>query len=114
MTLSVFPNVANPVYPLDEGRENPAISSQMENGMVISRPRFTRIRKKWILKWTALKNNEYQLLMNFWEQMCGGSQEFQWVNPVTGVSYIVRFTGEINFHLTSHDMWEGEITLQEV
>lgn len=114
MSLLVFPSIANPVYPLNEGRENPAISSQMENGIVISRPRFTRIRKKWILKWTALKNDEYQVLMNFWDQMCGGSQEFQWSNPITNVNYTVRFTGELNFQLASYDMWEGEITLQEV
>lgn len=114
MALLVFPNVANPVYPLNEGRENPAISSQMENGIVVSRPRFTRIRKKWVLKWTALKTNEYQVLTDFWDKVCGGSLEFQWTHPVTGVVYTVRFAGDINFHLASHDLWEGEITLQEV
>lgn len=121
MALPVFPNIQQPAYPLAEKLENPAIMSQMENGMVVSRPRFTRIRETFTLRWTALPAADYTLLRSFWKTtVLGGSEEFTWTYPTvegdeySGKVFTVRFaSGDIHFDLASCGLYSGEVTFQE-
>lgn len=124
MAIPVFPASLNQylVYPLSSHIENPAISSPMENGTVVSRPRFTRARETFVLRWTALPVEQYALLRSFWRNdVKGGSMEFNWTYPAvpgdaySGNVFTVRFTGgEIHFDLVSHGYYAGELTIQEI
>lgn len=121
MAFPVFPNIMPPSYPFGERLENPALTSTMENGIVLSRPRFTRIRKTFTLKWSALPASDYEKLRSFWQTVLGGSQEFSWTYPaipgdsLSGKEYTVRFAnGDIRFDLASNGYYSGDLTLQEV
>lgn len=122
MALHEFPsNIQPPVYPFGNKLENPAMASAMENGTVVSRPRFTRLRETFSLKWTALPAAEYELLRSFWKNtVLGGSDKFTWTYPAipgdaySGRVFTVRFTGEMSFDLVSQGYYSGNITLQEV
>ena len=45
-----FPNVTAPEYPLKETFEDNLIKSSMENGVVKTRPRFTKVRRSFELE----------------------------------------------------------------
>ena len=122
MSYPVFPNIRKPSYPFLEKLEDPAIRSTMENGMVVSRPRFTRNRKTFTLSWNNMPNPDYVILRNFYTNIVyGGSAVFTWTYPkVPGDDYseqqfLVRFVGDApNFSLITFNSRQGSITLQEV
>lgn len=121
MTIPSFPAIKSPAYPLGNALENPAIRSAMENGVVVSRSRFTRIRETFSLRWTALPATDYALLRSFWKNIVfGGSQTFTWTYPVvagdvySGKEFIVRFNGDFHFDLSGYDLYSGAVTLEEV
>jgi hypothetical protein len=48
--------------------ENPSITTPMEGGYTISRPRHTRPpRKTWRMGWECMKDTDYQTLKAFWD-----------------------------------------------
>ena len=109
-----FPQIAPPVYPLNEDWEDVGISNGFEDGTEQSRARFTRSRGTWVLHWTALKDSDYQTLMNFWRKdVKGKSQLFNWTHPITGIIYTVRFVEKKPFELVAPGIWSGEITMRE-
>lgn len=73
-------------------KENPALKSEAEGGYVSSRPRFTRKpRRTFTIGYTSLNHADYQLLTNFWDQVQGSSQKFEWTHPDTSEIIVVRF-----------------------
>ena len=69
------------MYPLKEEIDNPVISSDTENGMRITRARYTRLKRKWTLQWDALRNTkerpEYEMLRDFYmRKTLGGEMLF--------------------------------------
>ncbi len=110
-----FPDIAAPVYPLHEDWEDVGISAGFEDGTEQSRPRFTRSRGSWTLRWNALKNADYEELIRFWkEDAQGKSVSFTWIHPVTGVARMVRFVQKQPFQQVAPGVWSGEMTLREV
>ena len=117
-----FPNIQQPVYPFTTKIKDPSLQSEMENGLVISRARFTRVPKSFTLKWTALPAADYALLRDFYcDTVCGGSLAFEWHYPMvpndsySGKLFRVRFTGEeLSFDLTAPGYYAGQLTIQEV
>lgn len=117
-----FPNIQQPVYPLTTKIKDPSLQSEMENGMVISRARFTRVPQTFILKWTALPAEDYAMLHDFYRtKVLGGSLAFDWQyptvanDPYSGKLFSVRFTGgDISFELSSPGRYAGTLTIQEV
>ena len=72
--------------------ENPAISSKTEGGYVITRARFTRTpRRTFAVAYSNLSTADKTLLVNFWNQLGGGSDTFWWTHPATGEIIQVRF-----------------------
>ena len=57
-----FPDVTAPEYPLKETFEDNLIKSAMENGVVKTRPRFTKARRSFELEWSSLDGNSKELL----------------------------------------------------
>ncbi|AJQ29640.1 hypothetical protein [Pelosinus fermentans] len=53
--MAQFPNIQQPVYPFTTKIKDPSLQSEMENGLVISRAKFTRVPQNFTLKWTACR-----------------------------------------------------------
>ena len=60
-----FPDVTAPEYPLKETFEDNLIKSSMENGVVKTRPRFTKVRRSFELEWSLLDNDSKDALEQF-------------------------------------------------
>lgn len=118
--MANFPDIMLPKYPFKEKLEDPSISSKQENGLVISRPRFTRMRSTFTLSWTALPEVDFATLRTFYRSVYGGSNSFTWVYPTiagdeySGRSFTVLFNGELDFDLAAPGLYSGSVTLQEV
>lgn len=93
--------------------EDPALRSTMTDGTVISRAKFTRQRSTFSFGWTALTNDEYKTLINFYRMVKGGSERFTWHNPYDETTYTVRFKSIDKFTFVSPSSWQGSIVLEE-
>lgn len=81
-----------------ESAEDVAIREKMEGGYVYSRPKFTRpARKTFRTGFSDLTNADKLVLEAFWLTVKGGSDIFTWLNPVSGVTYNVRFTKPLTY-----------------
>jgi len=100
-------------------QEDPAMRTEMEGGYVYSRPRFTRTpRKTFTTGFTNLSNDEKNTLEAFWNTVKGGSEIFQWTDPVENVVVEVRFTAPIQFNYAGYEgnhRWDcSSIVLEQV
>jgi hypothetical protein len=92
----------------------------MENGIIVSRPRFTRVRETFVLNWRSLPVADFVKLRNFWKnEVFGGSVVFDWQypnipnDPYSGQLFHVRFIGgDIDFELSEYG-YSGTLTIQE-
>lgn len=120
--MAQFPNIQQPVYPFTTKIKDPALQSEMENGLVISRAKFTRVPLTFILKWTALPAADYAALRDFYRNTVrGGSLAFDWYyptvanDPYSGQLFTVRFgSGDVSFDLAVPGYYSGTLTIQEV
>jgi hypothetical protein len=82
-------------------REDPSMSTDMEGGYVITRPKHTRTpRYTWSVAYQQLTTEDEATLQTFWNTVKGGSMIFSWAHPLTSVSYLVRFKGPIRWSYT--------------
>lgn len=117
--MAVFPTLSiNPSYPLDETREDSVIRSIFEGGYEYTRPRFTRIRRTWTLKYELLSQADKDALDNFLVTVRGGADAFLWTHPVTNQTYNVRFVKPPTFSLSKYadgsHRYDVTIELREV
>ena len=120
--MAQFPTIQQPVYPFTTKIKDPSLKAEMENGLVISRPRFTRVPQSFVLKWTALPSADYAALRNFYRNsVYGGSLAFDWQYPAvagdpdSGKLFSVRFTGEdFSFSMVAPGYYAGTLIIQEV
>jgi hypothetical protein len=114
--LSVAPSISG----WEEGKaSDPTIRSTKEGGYVSTRPRFTRIPKKWQMSYSqgnALPLADKLLLEAHEESVHVGANSFTWTNPMDGVTYTVRYVdGPIKFKpLVGNVLWEATISLEQV
>lgn len=99
--------------------EDPAIKSETDGGYVVSRPKFTRApRKKYTTGFTNLSNTERAELEAFWDTVKGGSNMFDWEDPIDGTLKTVRFTKPLSFEyagIGGNHRWDiSSIELEEV
>lgn len=89
--MTTFPTLtAKPHIVMPTEDENPALSSETVNGMVITRPRFTRIKSKWQVTYPYITDLELTSLKVFYRSVLGGSGNFFWDDEF-GNTYDVRF-----------------------
>ncbi len=120
--MAQFPNIQQPVYPFTTKIKDPSLQSEMENGLVVSRAKFTRVPQSFVLKWTALPAADFASLREFYRNtVCGGSRAFDWYYPAVANDpyseklFSVRFTGEeFSFELSAPGYYSGTLTIQEV
>ena len=115
-----FPSLSrNPQYSLKEEREDSTIRSTMDSGLLISRQKFTRVRKKWSLSYIMLSETDVSTLRTFIDTTVhGGSDRFDWTNPVDGGTYSVRFdtslpTFVVTMQKNGINYYSSEIALVE-
>lgn len=78
--------------------ENPAMTTEMEGGYVVSRARHTRRpRKTFATGYKQITDADRKTLMAFYESVGGGSVIFDWTDPIDKIVYQVRFVGELDF-----------------
>ena len=109
----MWPNIRLPSS-LEESIPDPAIRSEFEDGTVQTRPRFTRMRRKWTLTWNNLRYADYAALRSFFDSKRGGSTSFSWTNPLDNGMHTVRFSGELTAKTTERDFLNISVKLEEV
>jgi phage-related protein len=114
MTTLTFPTLPTPQFPITSANEDPTIATEFENGMTQTRPRFTRLRRNWTLKWNYMLNGDRDTLAAFWITAAGGAASFTWTNPYDSQTYTVRFTAPIKETWTTDQVWQIEIQIQEL
>ena len=116
-----FPDITPPS--VDDQPEDIGMSSQQENGTVISRARFTRSRLTFYLAWGdrgSMTTEDREILRDFYQnQAKGSSGKFKWTcndpySPLFDKTYIVRFAGNPpRFKRVAPGYWATELTLKE-
>lgn len=106
-TLSI-----GPVYPLDQAREDNTIKSSAEAGYVLSRPRFTRARRSWTLKYKNMPQADVNTLDAAYNS--APSSIISWTHPETAATVNVRFAAPPKFSLTKPGFYDADVTLAEV
>lgn len=93
------------------------VSSGMEDGYEITRPRSTRRPGRIFSSgFTEITNADKALLESFWEGV-GTYQLFTWTDPTSGVERTVRFDGELDFSyegIGGYHLWIVKFDLKEV
>jgi phage-related protein len=100
-----------------EYRDN-TVSSEMEDGYEISRPRGTRRPgRMFSTGFTDITSADKVLLQSFWESVRGNANLFNWLDPTTGQVLTVRFKGAMKFQYTGTGgthLWVLQVELKEV
>lgn len=111
-----FPSeIKAPDYPLPESLEDAVIRSNMEDGTVKMRPKFTRNRKTFEVKWEHLPDEQKQVFETFFAvTLKNGSLPFNWTHPKTGQQYVVGFSEPPTMSLTLLHYWAVSMKIQEV
>ena len=96
---------------------DPTIRSQYEGGYVVSRSRFTRMPRRWSLRYEWMTTTNKDTLRTFEEARVVGSDSFTWTNPMDSTAYTVRFLEPVRYVPTlntNSQYWTVEFTLEEV
>lgn len=103
-----------PQYPLDEDREDSAIKSDFEGGYQHTRPRYTRVRRIFDIKYINLSDADKTTLETFINTVKGSANSFTWTHPKTSTTYTVRFDKPPKFTYVHYGLWNVEFKLNEV
>ena len=76
---------------------DPTIRSEFENGVVLSRARFTTLKKKFSRTYILLNAADVILLENLQTSIKIGAATFFWTNPDDSIEYEVRLMRSISF-----------------
>lgn len=111
-----FPTLSvKPVSPVDCTCEDAVIRDQKDAGYVSTRPRFTRVREEYSLRFEEATQADVDSLKNFYHIQCAnGSALFTWVHPSSGVSSDCRFKSPIKYSNTSYGRYSINIELEQV
>jgi len=102
--MPMYPTLSKkPTYPLSEEREDNTIKSRFESGYQKTRSRYTRVRRKFQIKYMNLGSVDTALLDAFIDTVDGATDSFTWTHPVTGTSYTVRFEAPPKKSNTGYD-----------
>ena len=108
----------NPSPPIKESTEDPVIKSDFEAGYVHTRLRYTRQRHQFDIIYENISNADKVTLDTFCDTVHGSVTSFNWVHPITNVTYVVRFDKRPQFESGQYDgtgyVWNTEFTLVEV
>ena len=113
MSLPTFPVMPQPHIGTKHNVVDNSLKSEMVNGCVVTRKKYSRQLHKFQLKWNALHQTYLVSLLEFYQSCNGGSATFTWADDLN-VSRTVRFDSDINYEPVSAMLWEVEVDLAEV
>jgi len=96
---------------------DPAIRSQSEGGYVTSRARFTRVARKWTVRYEWMTKANKNTIKTFEDARRAGADSFTWTNPEDSASYTVRFMEPVRYTAHPHVnwlWWTVEFVLEQV
>ena len=95
--------------------QDPSIRSQMEDGTVLSRARFTVNKKRFEFMYDNLTEADKTLLDTLEDDTMVGGDTITWTHPKTDVVYIVRLGEPIHFNVqgSNKNLWEASFILIE-
>lgn len=115
--MANFPTLtASPTIDWQEGKAfDPAIRSKTEGGYVQTRPRFTRLPKKWEIKYKAITTTDKDLIETHENTQKAGADKFNWTNPLNSIVYEVRYLEPIKYKIAiAQGYWDVDFILEQV
>lgn len=113
MCYPYFPKVSGLSYPLKESLYKPKVRTEFENGMVQSRPRFTRAKKRFVLKWEKIPLEDKENLETFFNDIGGGV--FIWTHPQTDKEYRCLMSDDtFESSLVEFVWWDVNLNIEEI
>ena len=94
---------------------DPTIRSEMENGRVLTRARFTGLKRKWTYSIRDMLEADKTLLTTMQTNARVGSGTISWTNPKTAAAIDVYLAEPIAFELDETDFvkWSAKLILIE-
>jgi hypothetical protein len=96
--------------------KDPTIRSETESGKVLTRARFTLIKKTWLFTITNLTPVDKGILVTFQNTVRVGASSFNWHDPYdSGTVYEVRLSKPFRFSPQPGDpkKWMCDVELEE-
>lgn len=116
--MSAFPTLtAIQAVPMTEETEDATIRSAFEAGYEHTRPRFTRARKTWTIRYEYMSNTDKTTLDAFVTTVRQGADSFSWTNPQDSVVYTVRFSSIPKYELVLNrdgGYWNLDFQIKQV
>jgi len=97
--------------------QDPVIRSQLDGGYVQTRARFTRITRRWTVRYEWMTKANKNTIKTFEDARSGGADSFTWTNPEDSTLYKVRFFEPIRYtpHANANFLWwMVEFVLEQV
>ncbi len=101
----------------DTMAHDPTIRSLSDGGYVQSRARFTRITRKWTVRYSGLSKTNKDTIHTFENARLGGSENFTFSRPDYSTAVNVRFLGPVRYvpwANTNFLQWDVEFILEQV
>lgn len=125
--LSTLTLIKDPSLPFSSQITEIGLLSGDDNGIVLARKRYNKVKESFTLYYNALSNKEFEILSFFYHKECNyGSVCFFWRYPVLsstsirnigsvyqGKIFYVRIT-KFAFKAITYNLYRGNIVLSEV
>jgi len=98
----------------EEVAYDPTIRSEMENGLVLTRPRFTALDDKFSIGYRYLIAADKVLLKTMQTSVRVGAGTIDWTNPDDDVVYEVRLAVPLKFQMESQDFNKWSVRIEFV
>ena len=90
------------------------IRSEFADGTVLTRPRFTRMRKSFNVGYNFLTAADKVLLENLQTSIKIGANTFYWTNPSDDIEYDIRLTSPMKFQIEPREFNFWSVNLNAV
>lgn len=84
---------------------DPAIRTPLESGLVQTRARFSRVPRRWRLRWDMLSAANKGVIRAFELARLGGTEAFAWVDPDYSLTNLLTNPGFETGDLTGWSVW---------
>ena len=102
-------------YPFDEETLTNIIIEQFESGAEQRRDKWGRTRKRFGVNFNPRSKEEIDALMSFYLARRGPANAFDFISPLDGVDYMVRFEdNSLRISRTAFGIYQASVTLIEV
>jgi hypothetical protein len=99
----------------EDSAVDPTIRSEFENGVVLSRARFTTLKKKFSVGYNTITAADKLKLVNLQTSTKIGAATFYWTNPDDSVEYEVRLMSPIKFQIEPRNFsyWNARLEMAQ-